>query len=182
MLSLRLTSGLKPWINSAPLIESLKDPTLENQLQHRIPPVQKLLAQLFSSSSASAPLANFYLSATLESAVQSLRVERDELVQKYDAVVLELDQVKYKCDRLKLEYERVHRGQSGQDLAETVKRDAAGVKKELSVAEENKSDGQRLLKEEGDKAALEDRLAGVNQHGQHMFCNEILIADLDDGS
>lgn len=100
----------------------------------------------------------------MESALHSLRIERDELIQKYDAVVLELDQVKYKCDRLKLEYERVHRGEGGQGASEAVKRDESGVKEKPSVTEETKSDGQKLLKEEGDKAALEDKLAGVCQN------------------
>jgi hypothetical protein len=114
-------------------------------------------------------LTNFSLSATLESALESLRIERDELVQKYESVVLELDGVKHKCDRWKLEYERMQRGEEtageqgrGTRLGEVKEEDIA--KKGEGATGESSGEGQRLLKEEGDKAAMEDRIAGVSSH------------------
>jgi hypothetical protein len=86
-------------------------------------------------------------------------VERDDLIQKYDTVVLELDQVKYKCDRLKLEYERGQKGEAPGN-GEKVGREEPAIKKESGDG--SGIDGQKLLKEEGDKAALEDKLAGVS--------------------
>jgi hypothetical protein len=112
-------------------------------------------------------LTNFPLSATLESALESLRIERDELIQKYESVVLELDGVKHKCDRWKLEYERVQRGEDlsaeggrSARLGEVKEEDSA--RKGEGATGESTGEGQRLLKEEGDKAAMEDRIAGVS--------------------
>jgi hypothetical protein len=114
-------------------------------------------------------LTNFPLSATLESALESLRIERDELIQKYESVVLELDGVKHKCDRWKLEYERVQRGEDlsaeggrSARLGEVKEEDSA--RKGEGATGESTGEGQRLLKEEGDKAAMEDRIAGVSPY------------------
>jgi hypothetical protein len=119
-------------------------------------------------------LTNFSLSATLESALESLRIERDELIQKYESVVLELDGVKHKCDRWKLEYERVQRGEDisaegsrSARLGEVKEEDSA--RKGESATGESTGEGQRLLKEEGDKAAMEDRIAGVSSVSSKKF-------------
>ena len=107
----------------------------------------------------------------MESALESLRIERDELIQKYESVVLELDGVKHKCDRWKLEYERVQRGEANADeggrggrLGEVKEEDNA--RKGEGATGESSGEGQRLLKEEGDKAAMEDRIAGVSLYLQ----------------
>ena len=159
----------------APLIESLKDPTLQAQLDSRLVPLRSLLSRLFpssssssaSSSSSSSALVNFSVSVTLQSALDSLRVERDELLDKYESVVLELESVKHKCDRWKLEYERVQRGETSGEgdrtgQGEVKQEDKSGVPGRSVASGETSGEGQRLLKEEGDKAAMEDRIAGVS--------------------
>lgn len=162
------------------MIESLKDPTLQAQLESRLTPLQTLLSRLFpsnSSSSSSSPLVNLSVSSSLGSALELLRIERDDLLQKYESVVLELEGVKHKCDRWKLEFERVQKGEPSE--AERAK--AEGVKGEddkqaagSAAAGETSGEGQRLLKEEGDKATLEDRIAGVSSVAFDKFSGNTL--------
>ena len=168
----------------APLIESLKDPTLQAQLDSRLVPLRSLLSRLVpSSSSSSSALVNFSVSVTLQSALDSLRVERDELLDKYESVVLELESVKHKCDRWKLEYERVQRGETSGEgdrtgQGEVKQEDKSGVPGRSVAPGETSGEGQRLLKEEGDKAAMEDRIAGVSLRGAPR--SSVVHADASD--